>query len=54
MKYHGFMSFLEICWVGASLGILSRQVGIWRRQARKRKNIVVNSQILTKMNKKGY
>ncbi|MDY7003623.1 MAG: hypothetical protein SWX82_06570 [Cyanobacteriota bacterium] len=41
MKYHAFISFLEICWVGATLCIFSRQIGIWRRQVRKKKNIVV-------------
>lgn len=53
MKYHALMSFLEICWVGASLCIFSRQVGIWRRQARKRQNIVINSQIVTLTKKNG-
>ncbi len=54
MKYQGLMSFLEICWVGASLCIFSRQMGIWRRKARKKQNIVINSQMLTQITKKGY
>ena len=52
MKYHALISFVEICWVGASLCIFSRQVGIWRRKARNKKNIVVNYQVYTNKTQK--
>jgi hypothetical protein len=47
MKYHAFISFLEICWVGATLCIFSRQVGLSRRKSRNKKKIVVNYQVST-------
>ncbi len=41
MREQTLISFFEICWVGATFCIFSRQVGIWRRQARKNKNQVI-------------
>lgn len=39
MIHEDWISAIEILWVGAVFCIFSRQVGIWRREERRQKNM---------------